>query len=132
MQIEYLNPEGMHRNAAFSQAIIIPAGARMLMVGGQNAVNTEGEIVGRGDIGRQTEQALANMLTVIDAAGGRLDDLVKVTLIIQHGVDLQAGFGAWMKLWGQRPNPPTVTALFVAGLAHPDYLIEIEAQVVLP
>jgi enamine deaminase RidA (YjgF/YER057c/UK114 family) len=131
MQIEYLNPEGMHRNPAFSQGIIIPAGARMLLVGGQNAVNADGEIVGKGDIGRQTEQALANMMTVIEAAGGRLEDLVKVTLVIQHGVDLQAGFAAWMKLWGQRPNPPTVTALFVAGLAHPDYLIEIEAQVVL-
>ena len=131
MQIEYLNPEGMHRNPAFSQGIIIPAGARMLLVGGQNAVNADGEIVGKGDIGRQTEQALANMMTVIEAAGGRLEDLVKVTLVIQHGVDLQAGFAAWMKLWGQRPNPPTLTALFVAGLAHPDYLIEIEAQVVL-
>ena len=131
MQIEYLNPEGMHRNPAFSQGIIIPAGARMLLVGGQNAVNADGEIVGKGDIGRQTEQALANMMTVIEAAGGRLEDLVKVTLVIQHGVDLQAGFAAWMKLWGQRTNPPTVTALFVAGLAHPDYLIEIEAQVVL-
>ena len=131
MQIEYLNPEGMHRNPAFSQGIIIPAGARMLLVGGQNAVNADGEIVGKGDIGRQTEQALANMMTVIEAAGGRLEDLVNVTLVIQHGVDLQAGFAAWMKLWGQRPNPPTVTALFVAGLAHPDYLIEIEAQVVL-
>jgi len=132
MQIEYLNPEGMHRNPAFSQGIIIPAGARLLLVGGQNAVNADGEIVGKGDIGRQTEQALANMLTVIDAAGGRIEDLVKVTLIIQHGIDLRAGFAAWMKVWGQRPNPPTVTALFVAGLAHPDYLIEIEAQVVLP
>ena len=132
MQIEHLNPENMHSNPAFSQGIIIPAGARMLLVGGQNAVNAEGEIVGKGDIGRQTEQAIANMLTVIDAAGGRLEDLVKVTLIIQQGVDLRAGFAAWMKVWGQRPNPPTVTALFVAGLAHPDYLIEIEAQVVLP
>ncbi|MFD2646665.1 RidA family protein [Devosia albogilva] len=132
MQIEHLNPEGMHSNPAFSQGIITPAGARMLLVGGQNAVNAEGEIVGKGDIGRQTEQAIANMLTVIDAAGGRLEDLVKVTLIIQQGVDLRAGFAAWMKVWGQRPNPPTVTALFVAGLAHPDYLIEIEAQVVLP
>ena len=39
----------------------------------------------------------------------------------------RAGFGAWMEFWGQRTNPPAVTGLFVAGLAHPDFLVEIEA-----
>ena len=132
MTIDYIKPEGMHHNPAFSQGIVIPAGARMLLVGGQNAVDADGNIVGKGDIGKQTDQALANMLKVIHAAGGSLDNLVKITLIIQHGVDLHSGFTAWMKVWGTRSNPPTVTALMVAGLAHPDYLIEIEAQVVLP
>lgn len=132
MSVEYINPPEMHHNPAFSQGIIIPPGARILLVGGQNAVSPEGAVVGKGDIGRQTEQALANMVKVIDAAGGTLDNLVKVTLLIQHGVDLAPGFAAWMKVWGQRPNPPIVTAMMVAGLAHPDYLIEIEAQVVLP
>nr|WP_314258764.1 RidA family protein [uncultured Devosia sp.] len=132
MTIDYIKPEGMHHNPAFSQGIVIPAGARMLLVGGQNAVDADGNIVGKGDIGKQTEQALANMLKVIHAAGGSLDNLVKITLIIQHGVDLHPGFAAWMNVWGTRSNPPTVTALMVAGLAHPDYLIEIEAQVVLP
>jgi enamine deaminase RidA (YjgF/YER057c/UK114 family) len=132
MSIEYFKPEGMHHNPAFSQGIIIPAGARILLVGGQNAVDAEGNVVGKGDIGKQTSQALANMLKVIDAAGGSLDNLVKVTMAIQHGVDIRPGFAAWMEVWGDRPNPPTVTALMVQGLAHPDYLIEIEAQVVLP
>lgn len=132
MTLKYIKPEGMYHNPAFSQGIVIPAGARMLLVGGQNAVDGQGEIVGKGDIGAQTAQALVNMLKVIDAAGGSLENLVKVTLVIQHGVDIRPGFAEWMKVWGQRPNPPTVTALMVAGLAHPDYLIEIEAQVVLP
>jgi enamine deaminase RidA (YjgF/YER057c/UK114 family) len=131
MTIQYIKPDNMHHNPAFSQGIVIPANARMLLVGGQNAVDPDGTVVGKGDIGKQTEQALANMLKVIDAAGGKLENLVKVTLIIQHGVDIRPGFAEWMKVWGQRPNPPTVTALMVAGLAHPDYLIEIEAQVVL-
>jgi enamine deaminase RidA (YjgF/YER057c/UK114 family) len=132
MTLEYINPEGMHSNPAFSQGIVIPAGARLLLVGGQNAVDAAGEVVGKGDIGKQTQQALANMLTVIDAAGGKLENLAKITLVIQHVLDLRPGFAAWMKVWGDRPNPPTVTTLMVAGLANPDYLIEIEAQVVLP
>jgi enamine deaminase RidA (YjgF/YER057c/UK114 family) len=132
MTIQYINPESLHRNPAFSQGVVIPAGARLLLVGGQNAVDASGQITGKGDIGKQTEQALANMLKVIEAAGGTLDNLFKLTLIIQHGVDLHPGFEAWMKVWGQRPNPPLVTTIMVAGLANPDFLIEIEAQVILP
>ncbi len=38
MPIVHLNPEGLHHNPSFSQAIIVPAGARTLVTGGQNAV----------------------------------------------------------------------------------------------
>ena len=63
--------------------------------------------------------------------GGRLEDLVKTTIIMQQDIDLNAAFGVWMEVWGRRPNPPTVTGFRVAGLANPDFLIEIEAQAVL-
>jgi enamine deaminase RidA (YjgF/YER057c/UK114 family) len=54
-----------------------------------------------------------------------------VKIYLLAGQDLRAGFGAWMNVWGERSNPPAVTGIFVAGLAHPDYLIEIEATAVL-
>jgi len=132
MAIQYLNPEGMHQSPVFSQGIILPANARILLIGGQNGVNEKGEIVDKTNIGKQTEQALANMQQVLAAAGAGVKDLVKVTIIMQQDADLQAAFGAWMKVWGSNANPPTVTALRVAGLANPDFLIEIEAQAVLP
>ena len=132
MAIQYLNPEGMHQSPVFSQGIILPANARILLIGGQNGVNEKGEIVDKTNIGKQTEQALANMQQVLAAAGAGVKDLVKVTIIMQQDADLQAAFAAWMKVWGGNTNPPTVTALRVAGLANPDFLIEIEAQAVLP
>jgi enamine deaminase RidA (YjgF/YER057c/UK114 family) len=131
MQIEYVNPDGMHKSPVFSQGIILPANARMLLIGGQNAVNEKGEIVGKGDVVAQTRQALDNLQKVLAAAGGRLEDLVKTTIIMQQDIDLGAAFGVWMGVWGQRPNPPTVTGFRVPGLANPDFLIEIEAQAVL-
>lgn len=127
----HINPDSMHKNPAFSQGIIIPAGARLLVIGGQNAVNAKGEVVGKGDIAAQTNQALDNLITVLEAAGGKLDDLVRVGLLLREDADLQAGFGAWMKRAGQLKNPPTVTAAFVAKLATPDYLIEIEGLAAL-
>ncbi len=131
MQIEYVNPDGMHKSPVFSQGIILPANARLLLIGGQNAVNAQGEIVGKGDVVAQTKQALDNLQNVLAAAGGRLEDLVKTTIIMQQDIDLGAAFGVWMGVWGQRPNPPTVTGFRVPGLANPDFLIEIEAQAVL-
>jgi enamine deaminase RidA (YjgF/YER057c/UK114 family) len=121
----------MYKSPVFSQGIILPAGARILLIGGQNGVDASGQIVGKGDVVKQTEQALSNMQKVLDAAGAGLEDLVKVTIIMQQDIDLNAAFGAWMKVWGQRTNPPTVTGFRVAALANPDVLIEIEAQAVL-
>lgn len=56
---------------------------------------------------------------------------MKVTVVIDQNADLRAAFGAWLGFWGERTKPPTVSVLRVAGLANPDYLIEIEAQAVL-
>ena len=132
MSVEYVNPDGMHKSPVFSQGIILPANARLLLIGGQNGVNEKGEIVGKGDVVAQTRQALDNLQKVLAAAGGRLEDLVKTTIIMQQDIDLGAAFGVWMSVWGQRPNPPTVTGFRVPGLANPDFLIEIEAQALLP
>ncbi|RYE60387.1 MAG: RidA family protein [Hyphomicrobiales bacterium] len=132
MTIEYVSPEGMYKSPVFSQGIILPANARILLIGGQNSVNEKGEVLYKGDVIKQTEQTLANMVKVLKAAGADVENLVKTTIIMQQDIDLRAAFGAWMKVWGDRPNPPTVTALRVAGLANPDFLIEIEAQAVLP
>ena len=130
--IVHINPDSMHRNPAFSQGIIIPANSRVLIIGGQNAVNAKGEIVGKGDIAAQTQQAVANLLTVLEAAGGTLDGLVRVGLILREDADLMAGFGAWMEVAGSKlRNPPTVTTSIVSKLAAPDFLIEIEATAVL-
>lgn len=131
MAVERLNPQGMYQSPIFSQGIILPANARILLIGGQNGVDEQGQVVHKTDIARQTEQALANLQKVLAAAGAGLEDLVKVTVILRHDADLQAGFGAWMAVWGKRTNPPIVTSLRVPGFASPDFLIEIEAQAVL-
>lgn len=131
MAIQHINPVGMHHNPAFSQAILLPAGARTLLIGGQNAVDAQGQIVGKGDLGAQTAKALENLQRCLDAAGASLEQLVQVKLYLAGDVDLRPGFAAWMAVWGNRKNPPTVTGLRVHGLAHPDFLIEIEAVAVL-
>lgn len=131
MTVQHINPEGMYHSPVFSQGIVVPANARILLIGGQNGVNGKGEIVDKTDMGKQTAQALANLQKVLAATGAGLEDLVKVTIVMRADADLRAGFTEWMKVWGERKNPPVVTSLRVPELANPDFLIEIEAQAVL-
>ena len=131
MTVDRINPEAMHSNPAFTQMIVVPPNSRTAIIGGQNAVNAQGEIVGKGDFAAQTAQALKNLVICLEAVDGTVDDLIQVKIYMKEGEDLRAGFGEWMKVWGQRNNPPLVTGLFVSALANPDFLIEIEATAVL-
>jgi len=131
MPIQHINPDGMHHNPAFSQAILLPPGARTLLIGGQYAVNAEGHVVGTGDLGAQTAKALENLQRCLKAGGATLEQLVQVKIYLAGDIDIGPGFAAWMRVWGKRPNPPTVVGLRVHGLARPDFLVEIEAMAVL-
>jgi enamine deaminase RidA (YjgF/YER057c/UK114 family) len=129
--VRYLSPETMHRNPAYSQAVVIPAGRSIAIIGGQNAVDREGKIVGK-DLATQTTQAVENLEAALAAAGCRLRDLVNCKIYMLAGQDIRTGFAAWAAKAKDMPNPPTVTGLFVQALAHPDFLVEIEAIAVVP
>jgi enamine deaminase RidA (YjgF/YER057c/UK114 family) len=130
--VEHINPEGLMRNPAFTQVISVAGPARTIYVGGQNAVDASRNIVGRGDLREQARQAVQNLRVALEGAGAGLEHLVACTIHLVQGQPLQPAFEAWMSAWGARPNPPTVTVLFVAGLANPEFLIEIDAVAVVP
>lgn len=132
MPLEHLNPDGLLKSPAFSQGIVVPAGARLLLIGGQNGVDASGKLVAQ-DLGGQTAKALDNLIAVLEAAGGRLEDLLRLGIYVKGDLDIRPGFGAWMERWGRRKDPPTITVLRVAGLGmSPEALVEIEALAALP
>ncbi|MBZ9762708.1 RidA family protein [Mesorhizobium sp. CA8] len=128
MTIERLNPRGMHSNPAYSQGVSLPASARIVLVGGQNGVDGEGNIVGKGDLAAQTTQALANLAKVLEAGGAKLENLVSLSVYVAGDQDIAPGFGAWMAFWANRAPPPIMKVLRVVGFGNPDFLIEIEGQ----
>jgi enamine deaminase RidA (YjgF/YER057c/UK114 family) len=130
--VQHLNPDGLHKNPAYSQAVVVAGNAKTIYVGGQNAVDASGQIVGKGDLEAQTEQVLRNVETALAAGGAKLEHVVKWNVYIVQGQSVLPGFDAFRRAWGDRPNPPTLTALFVAGLANPDFLVEIDAIAVVP
>jgi enamine deaminase RidA (YjgF/YER057c/UK114 family) len=64
--------------------------------------------------------------------GAKLEHVVKWSVYIVQSQSPLPGFEAFRRAWGDRPNPPTITVLFVARLANPDYLVEIDAIAVVP
>lgn len=126
MTITRINPESLHTNPAFSQAVKVAAGAGLVFVGGQNGVDGSGQLVGP-DLASQTRQAVANLKTCLDAAGARPEDVVKWSILVQAGESLEVGFAAFGEAWGTISNPPAITFAFVAALGVPGVLVEIEA-----
>jgi enamine deaminase RidA (YjgF/YER057c/UK114 family) len=130
--VEYLNPDGLHSNPAFTNVIVVTEPARTIYIGGQDAVDAAGKIIGKGDIGAQAAQVMRNLQAALAAVGATLEHVIKWNLYIVQGQPLGPGFAAFQAVWGNRPNPPAITGAYVAGLANPDFLIEIEAVAVIP
>jgi enamine deaminase RidA (YjgF/YER057c/UK114 family) len=131
-QVQYINPEGLFMNPAFSQIVTTQGSGKTIYIGGQNAVNAHREIVGKGDISEQTEQVMKNIQTALAACGATFDNLVKLTIHIVQGQDLSRGFQASQKYLGRMKNPAAITGLFVSALAHPDFLVEVDAIAFIP
>jgi enamine deaminase RidA (YjgF/YER057c/UK114 family) len=125
--IEYLTPDELLKNPAFSQAVITKGNGSTIYIGGQNAITKDLEIIGKGDITAQTAHALKNIETALSAAGATVDDLFKLTIYIVQGQDLRKGFAGAQSFLKKLSNPPVISGIVVAGLANPDYLVEIEA-----
>jgi enamine deaminase RidA (YjgF/YER057c/UK114 family) len=122
-----LNPEGLHHNPAYSQVVTVSQSARTIYIGGQNAVDESGALIGKGDLKAQTEQIFKNLEIALRAAGAELHDIIKWTIYTVQGQDVRPAVEVFQRVWGRETPPPLITGVFVAGLAHPDYLVEIEA-----
>ena len=108
---------------------ILTEGGKLLFVAGQTASDQNGNVVGKGDIKAQTKQVFANLKTVLEEAGGTLDDLVMTTTYILDR-EYREGYNE-VRHGLYKGDPATSTLVIVKGLAHPDYLIEIAGIAVL-
>ena len=131
-QVQYIQPDALNKNPAFTNVIVVTGSVKTVYVGGQDAVDASGSIVGKGDLKVQAEQVLKNIQAALAAGGAQLKHVVKWNLYVVQGQSLQTGFEVFQRVWGNRPNPPAITMTFVSGLAHPDFLMEMDAIAVVP
>ncbi len=84
-KIQHLNPDTLIKNPAFTAAIVVPANAKTIYIGGVDANTPGGEIVGKGDLAAQTEQVFKNLQFALQAAGAKLENIIKWNLYIVEG-----------------------------------------------
>ncbi len=120
-------PPGVTPNPALSPGVVI---GDFLFVSGHVAIDNGGNIVGIGDAEAQSRQVMANIRDVIAAAGGKMEDVAKITCFIIDIADYPAYSKVRAETWPK--DPPASSTVVVAGLVRPELLVEVEAIVHLP
>lgn len=131
MKIERINPDGLHKNPAYSQLITVENTSKTVYIGGQNGVNEKGEIVDKDDLFKQTERALKNIQTALSAVGATFDHVIKYNIYVKQGLDIKRGFEAYQSFSNGKHPAPIITVITVPSFANPDFLVEIDAIAVL-
>jgi enamine deaminase RidA (YjgF/YER057c/UK114 family) len=97
---------------------------QLLYISGQVAWDTNGNIVGKGDMRTQARQVFQNLRQVLQAAGGDLKDLMKITTYITKIEDFPAVAEARSEVF--QGELPASTLIVVKSLFHADFLLEVE------
>jgi 2-iminobutanoate/2-iminopropanoate deaminase len=116
------------REGAYSAAVEAPSG-RTIYVSGQVSLDAGGNVVGEGDIKLQTETVLEHVKTVLEEAGGSMQDVVKVTVFITD-MGLYDEIHEVRRRYFEEPYPAS-SMVEVSALIDPRLLIEIEAIAVI-
>jgi enamine deaminase RidA (YjgF/YER057c/UK114 family) len=117
-------PVGVAAGCGFSQ--VVTGRGRLVVVSGQVAQDERGDLVGPGDAGEQARQVFENLRRCLAAAGAGYGDVVKLGLFVLDVADLPAVRAA-RDAFIDTARPPASTAVQVAALVAPGYLIEAEA-----
>lgn len=131
--MQVINPEALGAPKGYSNGMLAPAGGRLLFVAGQIAWNAEQEIVSD-DFVAQFGRALANVATVVEAAGGAVTDVGSLTVFVtdkrEYLADLKAVGAAYREVMGRWW--PAMALVEVSALVEPRAKVEIQAQAVIP
>ena len=113
----------------YSQGIKVTGGKAVLYISGQVSRDAKGRALHPGDFTAQARHVFQQLKAMVEAGGGTLRDVVKITTYltdIRYRQDLAP---IREEFFGK--NLPTSTLVEVSALAHPDFLIEVEAVAIL-
>lgn len=133
MNLTTVHPEGWAAAKGYANGIAVEGAKRLLFIAGQIAWDAEQRLVGAGDFATQFRQALANVVAVVEAAGGRAEHLTSLTIYVtdkRQYLDSAKSIGAsYRELCGK--HFPAMALVQVADLLEEGALVEIQGMATL-
>jgi reactive intermediate/imine deaminase len=123
MQEHYVRPDGLPPVNGYSHAVAFTG--RMIVISGQVPLDGHGKLAGK-EPKAQVRQVFENLAASLDAAGAGIEHVVKLTVYLTDIADLDA-FRQVRDEYISPDKPPASTLVQVAGLANPDFRVEIDA-----
>ena len=131
MKREIINPPGLVPPRGFNHGILT-TGGRLLFLAGQDATGADGRIA-PGDLVAQFTLALSNLTTVVEAAGGKAEHVVRLTIYVKSRDDYVANLKplgeVYRRYFGN--HYPAMALFEVSSFFQPEALVEIEGIAVL-
>ncbi len=126
------NPAGSWgpNGRGFNMAVVQQSG-RIIHFTGQVAWDEDENLVGKGDVRLQTRQCFKNIIAVLQAVGGTLEDLVSITTYFTDRAQLPIIQDVRNEFFDPG-TAPVSTSIMVAGLGHQDFLVELTPVAVVP
>ncbi len=128
-----INPEVLGAPKGYSNGVLTPAGTKLLFIAGQVGWDADQQMVSDSFID-QFAQALRNVLTIVEAAGGRAEHVCRLTLFVTdrsaYLADLERLGEVYRSLMGR--HFPAMTLVEIRSLLEPGAKIEIEATAAIP
>ncbi|WP_033279379.1 RidA family protein [Streptomyces sp. NRRL F-525] len=121
-------PDGVAPAAAYTH--VVTGTGRFVAISGQLALDEDGKLVGEGDAAAQARQVFENLRRCLAAAGATFDDVIKLTYYVMDMSHMPAVRTARA---AHIPDDrlPAASAVQVAALVRPEFLMEIEAFAVV-
>lgn len=134
MKKEFIHPEKLANfPKLFTQAVTVKTGEmKTVYISGQVAINPEGKVVGKGDLGTQAGQVFENLFLALESAGAKPADVVKLNIyVVNMKPEDGKTVGLARRKWFNQENLPASTMVGVVSLVSPDFLLEVEAIAVI-
>ena len=125
-RVKYSSGSKWEPIVGYSRAIRV---GKIVHVSGTTGADSEGKVVGAGDLGKQAVQALDNIRRALESVGSKLEDVVRTRIYvtdISRWEEVGKAHGAVFK-----DIRPTTSMLEVKKLISPEILVEIEAEAIL-
>ncbi len=127
-----LNPSSLAKPSGYSHGVVTEGG-RLLFLAGQTGTGPGGNIASPGDVVAQFAQALFNLKAVVEAAGGAMTDIVKLTIFVTDKAAYKANLNplgdAYRSFFGR--YYPAMTLVEVKSLFDDEALVEMEGVAVI-